>query len=300
MEKKDIVTVTLKREVPYSQLTDKEKINLAYTSNRDELLELLATDESLEVREALLKRSQRIPDRILCEVLINSENEYIRSKAKERLYSETIFNNWHNSMFFFEKLYVFLCEFFGVEFTNELNEFGTKHRRLALSAIYLYELRYSFFGSQWPLFKIPFAIKKSSYAGWNIVFCSDIKNDEIWEILKRMAYYKYIPEERDAVMEKGLLSDAERGNIHELQNWIKDTEPQEDMKNNWIDILAKTLFNLGSPWNNKAIIDRMNTRITLGETEDLELIEKAEEALKNMYRVTAIETVFTKSLLRTK
>lgn len=297
------VTVTVKRVIPYSELTEKEKTDLAYTSLREELLELIATDESLEVRKKLVERAEKIPDRILCDVLLNNDNDEIKEKARKRIYNEKIFNNWHQPMTFFEKLFAFLCEFFDVDFTSKLNALEADYRRQALSAIYLYELKYSFFGTQLPLFKVRFADQRKydespRYIGWKFSFGDEPDNQELWELLKKMAYYKYLPEEREAVLKKGLLSDVEIANIKEMKKWVNSSiEPRDPAKKS-VNILAKTLFNMGDEHKNKASIDRMNNRIRLAKTDDLETIKAAEKALEGMYEISAFSTSYTKKLYR--
>lgn len=289
--------VTVKRVIPYSELTEKEKINLAHTSNNEELLELIANDDSFQVRQSLIKRAARLPDEILCEILSNSENDVIRNEARTRIYNEKILNRWQSKITFLEKFFVFLHTFFDSNFIEQLNEFGTCiHRRQALSAIYLYELKYSFFGVYLPVFKNSFADRFMFEYPYNISRHEiEPYNEEIWELLKSMAYYKYVEDERKKVLMKGLFSNDEIKQVQELKDFISATKPQK-LGENWINILAKTLYSLGSPFNNidKNELDKLKNK--LYEAENIEVIEQAEKTLANIYKTSTFTTIYANKI----
>lgn len=275
--------VTVKREVPYSELTEKEKINFATGSNEEALLELIANDKSRNVREALVNRYMRIPAEILCE-LLQDDDATIKKIAKDRIFNELIYSNSEIYTKCFELLLAFLCEFFGKDFICKLNEFENK--RHAFSAIYLYDLKYSFWGSRESVFGVRcFNSKISSY--YYLHDDGQPNNGTIWQLLGVMKYYQYMPEELENVLEKKLISSE---NVQNLKEWVTESEPSNFGKT-WIDILSKTLFNLGRPYIN--IEEKKEERFKLCMVESLEIIEKAESAISEMYKTSAVITAYT-------
>lgn len=286
--KKDLAEykVTVKREVPYSELTEKEKIHFAIGSNEEALLELIANDASLKVRETLANRAMRIPGKILCE-LLQDKNQNIRKTAKARVFNELIYSNLEKYTKSFELMLTFVCNFFGKDFIGNLTEFETK--RQALSAIYLYDLKYSFLGQSESLFGARhFNSRNGGY--YSLYDDGQPNNGTIWKLLGTMVYYQYMPEELENILKKQLIPTE---NVENLQNWIQESEPS-NLEKPWIDILSKTLFNLGKPYSN--IEERKEERFKLCMVEGLEIVEKAEIAISEMYKTSAVITAYTKNV----
>lgn len=279
-------TVTVKREVPYSELTEKEKINFATVSNEEALLELIANDKSFNVRETLANRYMRIPTKILCE-LLQDDDETIKKIAKTRIFNELIYSNSESYTKCFELMLAFLCEFFGKDFICRLTEFEIK--RQAFSAIYLYDLKYGFLGSKESLFGVRcFNSKISSY--YSLHDDGQPNNGTIWKLLGTMAYYQYMPEELEIVLKKKLVPSE---NVQNIKEWVKNSEPS-NLEKPWIDILSKTLFNFGRPYT--SIEEKMEEHFKLYIVESLEIIEKAEIAISEMYKTSAVITAYTKNV----
>lgn len=279
-------TVTVKREVPYSELTEKEKINFAIGSNEEALLELIANDASLKVRETLANRAMRISGKILCE-LLQDKNPNIRKTAKARVFNELLYSNLEKYTKSFELLLTFVCEFFGKDFICKLTEFEAK--RQALSAIYLYDLKYSFLKSQESLFG-PRQFNTGNGGYYSLYDDGQPNNGTIWKLLGTMAYYQYMPEELEIVLKKKLVSSE---NVQNIKEWVRNSEPS-NLEKPWIDILSKTLFNLGRPYT--SIEEKMEEHFKLYMVESLEIIEKAEIAISEMYKTSAVITAYTKNV----
>lgn len=282
---KFIVSVT--REVPYSDLTNEEKMYFATVSNNVELLELLANDSSVRVLETLVLRAARIPENILCNALLKNRNEKIRKLAKARICNELIYTNGEISSKYVELLFSFLYEFFDDNFVNSLNE--VENKREALSAIYLYEIKYGFLESEVFLFNKNGRFNvKGSNGYFSLYEDGQPHNATVWEMLEGISYFKYMPEEQEEILKNNLISTK---NVDAFKAWIEESNPH-NLDKPWISILSKTLFNLGSP--DISIERKKEERFKLCMIEGLEVIEKAEAAIGAMYETSRVSTVYGK------
>ena len=296
--------VRVEREIPYSRITMREKIRLAEQTEREDLLEAVATDKSLKVRRALVDRVRDIPDSILGEYLLKDEDEFIRNKAREWIIDKKLTSSYYGEDGI-NVILSFLCKFFSPEFVLSLNSYGNK--RKAMSVIYLYYMKY---GCQSKLNNSKLLIfynafnRNSLYSrNEDVIYMitKELKQDEPWEsglygVLKKLANYRYVPEQLDVVLARNLLSDECIANIEELKAWQKQTIPElasEELANNWINILAKTLYNLGNPCIEKN--DRILAKCKLIlNGQGTEPTNEAEEALEEFYKTSAEPTFYTK------
>lgn len=299
--------VRVEREIPYSKITMREKIEMAVQTEREDLLEAVATDKSLKVRRVLIDRARKIPDKILGEFLIYDEDKYIREEAAKRIISETLSSNYYGRDGI-NIVLSFLFKFFGRKFVLELDSYENKRR--AISAIYLYYMKYGCYsrttGSKLLVFHKTFN-DKALYAKTSLFSCFDgYKDDEPWEVelygvLEKLAFCKYVPEYVESIIEKKLLSDEAIVNIYMLKTWIEQTIPEEadeNLKNNWINILAKTLYNLGDPYLDKNYRVAAKCRLIVNGGVKTELANAADETLAEIYNVTAENTWYTERFLK--
>lgn len=293
--------VSVERSIPYSKMTVKEKIVMAQQTEREDLLEAIVTDKSLKVRRALIERVREIPDKILGDYLLNDEDEYIREEARKRIISEKLSSGYYGENGI-NYILSFICKFFGIEFVLTLDSYES--RRKALSALYLYFVKYGcyskvsnsklqifhvLFNREAPCFRKPDSLKH--------LLDGELKTDEPWEtdlwiILERLSNYRYVPEQIEVVMAKNLLSDEMISNINELIAWQEQTNSRFENVD-WISVLAKTLYNLGSPFlrGNERVVAKCRLILNGLGTE---LTNEAEEALQKMYEKSAECTYFTK------
>lgn len=299
--------VTVQRSIPYSKMTINEKINIATQTEREDLLEAVATDKSPRVRRALIDRVREIPDRILGEYLLNSEDEYIRNESRNRIITEKLSSDYYGEDGI-NIVFTFLCKFFSPEFVFTLDSYESKRR--ALSALYLYYMKYGcrskYSNSKLKIFYYIFNRESNYFRSAYSVYLltGEYKKDEpwnteLWEVLNKLANYKYVPEQIDVVLAKNLLSDEVISNIHELKKWQEQTAMKHEnfnLNEQWINILAKTLFQLGDPIfsDNERIVAKCRL-IFSGETT--EVINAAEGALKEEYETSVESTYYTKKLV---
>lgn len=296
--------VRVERLIPYSKMTIKEKIEMAVQTEREDLLEAIATDKVIKIRRALIDRVREIPDMILGEYLLKDEDEYVRNKARERIISEKITSSYYGEDGI-NVVLSFLCKFFGPEFVMTLD--SGESRRRALSAIYLYYMKYGcrsdLTDSKLQIFYCIFNRDTPYSRVEDVIYriINEIKKDEPWEselyeVLKKLANYRYVPEQLDVALARNLLSDECIANIEELKAWQKQTIPElssEELANNWINVLAKTLYNLGNPSieSNDRIVAKCKLTLNGQGTEP---IAEAEKALEEFYKTSAECTYYTK------
>lgn len=299
--------VRVERSIPYSRITMREKFRLAEQTEREDLLEAVATDKSLKVRRALIDRARKIPDKILGEYLIHDEDKYIREEAVKRVISETLSSNYYGRDGI-NIVLSFLFHFFGRQFVLTLD--SNESKRKALSAIYLYYMKYNCYsetsGSKLPIFYKTFN-DKALYAQtvW-IPRIDGYRADEPWEIglygvLEKLAFCKYVPEYVDVVMERKLLSDEAIVNIYMLKTWIEQTIPESEnveLANTWINILAKTLYNLGDPYLDENYRVAAKCRLILNGGVKTEIVNVADETLAEIYNVSVEKTWYTEILMK--
>lgn len=299
--------VRVERSIPYSRITMREKFRLAEQTEREDLLEAVATDKSLKVRRALIDRARKIPDKILGEYLIHDEDKYIREEAVKRVISETLSSNYYGRDGI-NVVLSFLFHFFGRQFVLTLD--SNESKRKAVSAIYLYYMKYNCYsetsGSKLPIFYKTFN-DKALYAQtvW-IPRIDGYRADEPWEIglygvLEKLAFCKYVPEYVEVIMERKLLSDEAIVNIYMLKTWIEQTVPEseeDDLTNSWINILAKTLYNLGDPYLDENYRVAAKSRLILDGGVKTELVNVADETLAEIYNVSAEKTWYTEHLMK--
>lgn len=297
--------VRVERDIPYSKITIREKIRLAEQTERKDLLEAVATDKSIKVRRALIDRVRDIPDSILGEYLLKDEDEYVRNKAREWILDKKLTSSYYGANGI-NVVLSFLCKFFSPEFVLTLNLNGNK--RKAISAIYLYYMKY---GCQSKINNSKLLIFYNTFNRNSLysrtedvihVLTKELRQDEPWEsglygVLEKLANYRYVPEQLDVVLARNLLSDECIANIEELKAWQKQTVPElasEELSNNWINVLAKTLYNLGSPTieNNDRIVAKCKLILNGQGTEPT---NEAEEALEEFYKTSAEPTFYTKN-----
>lgn len=300
--------VRVEREIPYSKITMREKIRLAEQTEREDLLEAVAMDKSLKVRLALIDRVREIPDRILGEYLLKDDNEDIREKARKRIISEKLSSNYYGKDGI-NIVLLFLCKFFNPEFVLNLNSYGNKRR--AMSAIYLYFMKYGCrserTNSKLQIFHKIFNQKEHNSRNTNLwhILTGDQKKDEpwetdLWKILEKLANYRYVPEQINVVLGRNLLSSEVISNINILKLWCKQTvcEPEnDDLSKQWVNILAKTLYNLGEPLMENNSRTLAKCRLILEGGVSTELANAAEEALKEIFDTSAEKTYYTKTLI---
>ena len=118
--------------------------------------------------------------------------------------------------------------------------------------------------------------------------------------IEKLANYRYVPEQIDIVLSRHLLSDETVSNIDSLREWQENTMPvciMDDLKHTWINILAKTLYNLGDPLliNNDRVVGKCKLILN---GEGTEVINSAEEALQKMYETSVEFTCYTKNIVR--
>ena len=293
--------VRVERSIPYSKMTIKEKIVMAEQTEREDLLEAVATDKSLKVRRVLIDRVREIPDKILAEYLFRDNDEYIREKARNRIITEKLSSGYYGENGI-NYVLSFICNYFGAEFVLTLESYES--RRKALSALYLYYMKYGVYSkisnSKLQIFHKIF----NSEAPWlrkpdSLIHLlnGELKTDEPWEtdlwiILGKLSNYKYVPEQIEIILKKNLLSDEVISNINELVTWQNQTNPESENVD-WTSVLAKTLFNLGDPSieGNDRVVAKCRLILNGLGTE---LTNEAEEALQKMYEKSAECTYFTK------
>ena len=300
--------VTVERTIPYSKMTIGEKVVMANQTEREDLLEAVALDKSLKVRRALIDRVREIPDRILGEYLLKDEDEYIREEAKKRIISEKLSSNYYGSDGI-NVVLEFICKFFGKDFILTLHSYESK--RKALSALYLYYMKYGcrnkLNNSKLQIFhyifnheSVYFRNRETLYLLKGECRSDEPWNTELWCVLEKLANYRYVPEQIDIVLSRHLLSDETVSNIDSLREWQENTMPvciMDDLKHTWINILAKTLYNLGDPLliNNDRVVGKCKLILN---GEGTEVINSAEEALQKMYETSVEFTCYTKNIVR--
>lgn len=300
--------VTVERAIPYSKMTIGEKVVMANQTEREDLLEAVATDKSLKVRRALIDRVREIPDRILGEYLLKDEDEYIREEARKRIISEKLSSNYYGENGI-NVVLEFICKFFGKDFVLTLDSYESK--RKALSALYLYYMKYGcrnkYNNNKLQIFHYIFNHKSVYFRNRETLYllkgeCRSDEpwNTELWGVLEKLANYKYMPEQIDVVLAKKLLSDEIIFNIEALREWQENTMPillSDDLKYTWINILAKTLYNLGDPllMNNDRVVGKCNLILN---GEGTEVINAAEEALQELYETSVEFTCYTKNMVQ--
>lgn len=295
--------VTVTRAIPYYKMTIREKVEMAQQTEREDLLEAVATDKSIKVRRALIDRAREIPDRILGEYLLCDADEYIREEAHKRIIAEKLTSNYYGKDGINFVLY-FICKFFGTEFALTLESYENK--RKALSALYLYYMKYGCYSrisnSKLKIFYRPFNSDAPCFRKPDSlihILKGELKSDEPWEIelwgvLEKLSNYKYVPEQIEVVLAKKLIPDEVISNINELLVWLEQTNPNFE-NTDWINVLAKTLYNLGSPLleGNDRVVAKC--RLILNGL-DTELTNEAEEALKEMYSASDEYTYYTQKI----
>lgn len=293
--------VSVERLIPYSKLLQREKIAIASTTDNEELLEAIATDKSRKVKQTLMERSKEIPDNVLGENLLKDDDAYIREMARRRIVDEKLNSIWYKEYGGINKVLIFLCEFFSPSFVMNLG--NPQNKKLAIAAIYLYDIKYGFFknrdGSPVFIFVPPFyshtirttigmnpflakRVAHSKYEPWN---------GELWKIIDKLSNYRYVPEELDIALKENKLSEEEKANVEILKQWKNLTMPYKT-GNHWVYVLAKTLFNLGEVTAIESEENKKVVRYRITIEESFKLIEEAEAVLFEMYKTSACTSYF--------
>lgn len=290
------IKVSVTREVPYDRLTVTEKVKLAEHTNENELLVALATDKSAKVRKSLLtRRVFSLPNEILGEYLLNDENEEVRNLASYRI--NYLLDNYFGVTFGkrYEKLLVFLCLFFSSDFISTLDTIDGKKK--AMAAIYLYDMKYGFRPKKTCMFEYEFVNKYSrsyldkyyerlgaqtSYAPWSI---------EVWLAVGRVSIYKYFMAEVQTLLQtQNYFSNDEVLDIV----WFKEIA-KSDSSDNWIEILANTLFNTGSlDCGDSLEREYQVLYLKVKSGYSLDDILRAQDDLKYYYKTSCIPTCYNK------
>lgn len=297
MKTSEKLLVSITRQVPYDELTVEEKLELVKHSPNQRLLVALATDDSLEVRRSLLDTKAQVPDMIFGEYLMKDKNKEVSAIATKKLqdklskFNEPVFGTK------LKRLLVFLCNFFSTDFISTLDTHEGKKK--AMSALYLYEIKYGFTQERSRIFEYEFANNYSrayvdkyytligaqtSYEPWSLW---------LWINLGQLANYKYFPKEMEEILnEREYFQDEEIENIVYLKHAIRlDTKYYM----NWINIVASTLFNAGS-LECSSKLEREYQILYLSEKSryGLEDIYAAQRILEGVYSTSHVETCYNK------
>ncbi len=282
------------REISYWYLTVEEKCEIARTADSNDLLYALATDKSSEVRCALVNREKAIPNKILGEILLNDIDQEIKLQARRQLLSSiNKLEIGHKKMF--EKFLTFLSYVFSIKFIETLDTLET--RKKAMSAVYLYDMKYgfplsgctSFFDERLVFNKTEMERYYSTigvynrYEPWSWM---------LWDVFETLAVYKYLPDDVNEILQKGLFKNEEVNAIISLKEELSIPDSPEK-ENRWVNILANTLYNLG--WidaASKTGKDFLINEVALATNDSVEDITNAENLLRKVYQDTNKEKQF--------